>query len=127
MGMYGRAAISAAQMLERGVPSNPETAWNRAIARETTSSESRRKSCPRGAFLELCAAGLIPGCDAKASLVRSANGDYAVHLVKAIRGDEALLSDRARLWRVAAGRRKKENGQIDVVTALWDEGVIGPE
>lgn len=127
MGMYGRAAINAARMLADGVTSNPETAWNRAIARETKSSESRRKSCPRGAFLELCAAGLIPGCDAQASLVRSANGEYAAQLVKALRVNEDLLSDRARLWRAAAGPGKKENGQIDVIAALWKERVIGRE
>ena len=125
MGMYGRAAITAAGMLKQGSPSNPEAAWGRAIARETKSSESRRKSCPRGAFLELCAAGVIPGCEARPSLLRGSNGDYAVRMLEAIRADEQVLADRERLWRIAAGRaKKKENGQIDVVASLWREGMI---
>jgi hypothetical protein len=124
MGMYGRAAINAARMLSGGVPSDPEKAWDRAIARETKSSESRRKSCPRGAFLELCVAGVIAGCQARPSLLRSSNGEYAIEILKAIRANEELLSDRERLWRVAAGRDKRENGQVDVVVSLWENGVI---
>jgi len=125
MGIYGRAAITAARMLEQGTPSKAEVAWDRAIRRETKSSESRRESCPRGAFLGLCAAGLIPGCEARPSLFRSSNGDYAVRMVKAIRADPQVLTDRKRLWRSAVrSAKKKENGQIDVVVSLWREGII---
>ena len=123
--MYGRAATRAARMLEQGSPSNPEAAWGRAIARETKSSESRRKSCPRGAFLELCAAGVIPGCEARRSLSLGANGEYALRILKVIRADEELVSDRERLWSTAVRRAKKrENGQVDVVVSLWKEGLI---
>ena len=122
MGIYGRAAITAARMLEQGTPSNPEAAWTRAIRRET---KSWQKPCPRGAFLGLCAAGLIPGCEAQPSLFRSSNGDYAVRMVKAIRADPQVLTDRNRLWRSAVGSaEKEENGQIDVVVSLWREGII---
>ena len=125
MGMYGRAAITAARMLEQGTPSNPEAAWTRAIRRETKSYDSRRKTCPREAFLGICAAGLIPGCEARPSLFRSSNGDYAVRMLEAIRADPQVLTDRKRLWRSAVGSaKKKENGQIDVVVSLWREGII---
>jgi len=125
MGIYGRAAITAARMLEQGTPSNPEAAWTRAIRRETKNYESRRKTCPREAFLGLCAAGLILGCEARPSLFRSSNGDYAVRMVKAIRADPQVLTDRNRLWRSAVGSaEKEENGQIDVVVSLWREGII---
>ena len=125
MGNYGRAAITAARMLEQGTPSNPEVAWARALRRETKSSESWRKRCPRGAFLGLCAAGVIPGCEARPSLFRSSNGDYAVRMLEAIRADPQVLPDRKRLWRSAVGSaKKKENGQSDVVVSLWREGII---
>ena len=125
MGIYGKAAITAARMLEQDTPSKPEAAWARAIRRETKSPDSRRKRCPRGAFLGLCAAGLIPGCEARPSLFRSSNGDYAVRMVKAIRADPQVLTDRKRLWRSAVrSAKKKENGQIDVVVSLWREGII---
>jgi uncharacterized protein DUF6979 len=124
MGMYGRAAVTASRMLQDGVLSNPETAWKRAVARETTSSESRRKSCPRGAFLELCAVGVIPGCAGRSALLRSSNGEYAVQLLEALRKDEHLLTDTGKLWEVAAGKGKRENGQVDIVVALWGEGLI---
>ena len=125
MGMYGRAAIRAVHMLEQGSPSNPESAWDRAIALETTSSESRRKGCPRGAFLGLCSAGVIKSVKGHSSLNLGSNGDYARRMVKALRSNEELASDRKRLWRVGARRsKKKENGQVDVVLALWNEGLI---
>ena len=125
MGNDGRAAITAARMLEQGTPSNPEAAWARAIRRETKSSESWRKPCPQGAFLGLCKAGLIPGCEARPSLFRSSSGDYAVRMVEAIRLDPQVLTDRKRLWRSAVGSAKKEeNSQIDIVVSLWREGII---
>lgn len=125
MAMYGRAAVAAARMLEEGTLSNPESAWKRAISLETKSSESRRKSCPRGAFLELCAAGVIPGFEGRPSLLRGSNAEYAVRMLEAVRADEQVLSDPDRLWRTAVGReKKKENGQIDVVVSLWKEGLI---
>jgi hypothetical protein len=123
--MYGRAAITAAELLRQGTRSSPEAAWDRAISLETKSSESRKKSCPRGAFLELCAAGEIPGCKGQLSLLRGSNGEYAVRMLEAIRADKELLSDRERLWRAAVrGEKKRENGQIDVVISLWKEGIV---
>ena len=123
--MYGRAAVRAAEMLQEGTPSDPEAAWKRAIALETDSSESRQKPCPRGAFLGLCAAGVIPGCSTLSSFLRNTNGDYAVRVLRAIQADESLLSDRGRLWKAAIRRgSKRENGQIDVVVSLWTAGLI---
>ena len=122
--MYGRAAISAARMLGEGTTTDPARAWDRAISRETDSSESRRKSCPRGAFLELCTAGVVKGCEGKPSLLRGSNGEYAIEILNVIRTDEDLISDRQGLWRVAAGKGKKENGQVDVVVSLWKEGLV---
>jgi hypothetical protein len=125
MGMYGRAAIKAVQMIQQGSPSNPESAWDRAIALETASPDSRKKSCPRGAFLGLCSAGVINGVKGHASLELGSNGDYARRMVKALRSDEEVASDRKRLWRLGARKSKKdENGQVDVVLALWNEGLI---
>ena len=123
--MYGRAAITAAQTLEKGTSSNPESAWKRAIAQETKSSESRRKGCPRGAFLELCNAGVIRGCEGRPSILRGSNAEYAVRMLEAIRADESVLGDKEKLWRLAVGKgKKKENGQLDVVDSLWREGLI---
>ena len=79
----------------------------------------------RGAFLELCAAGVIQGCRKQSSLNRNANGEYALRVLKAIRADENLLSAPGRLWRAAVKRgSKRENGQVNVVVSLWAEGLI---
>jgi hypothetical protein len=46
-------------------------------------------------------------------------------MVKAIRADPQVLTDRNRLWRSAVGSAtKEENGQIDVVVSLWREDII---
>jgi hypothetical protein len=46
-------------------------------------------------------------------------------MLKALRKDEKLSADRERLWKIGAGRSsKRENGQIDVVLSLWEEGIL---
>ena len=125
MGQYGRAAVRAAEMLEQSKSPDPEAAWRRAIAHETTSAESRKKPCPRGAFLGLCGCGVVRGVEAQPQYVPSKNGEYALRMLEAIRTDSDITSDRKRLWRIAVGHPgKHENGQVDVVTTMWNEGRI---
>jgi len=125
MGQYGRAAVRAAAMLEKSEFPDPEAAWRKAIAHETTNDHSRNKSCPRGAFLGLCAAGVVRGVRAQPEYLPGKNGEYAIRMLKAIRTEEGVLSDRDRLWHIAVGDPSKhENGQIDVVTTMWKEGRI---
>jgi hypothetical protein len=46
-------------------------------------------------------------------------------MLKALQKDEKLSADRERLWKIGAGRSsKRENGQIDVVLSLWEEGIL---
>ncbi len=89
-----------------------------------TSSAARKKGAPRGAFLGLCEAGLVKGIPAGQYSASKINKDYAVHAAKLlVEGTPA--SSRSALWRAVAGSgEEQENGQIDVVLALWNNNLI---
>ena len=119
---YGEAALLAAKG-----PSGlqPGARWESALAKlYPTSPVARLKGSPRAAFLGLCEEGLIQGVPA---------GDYdapKVHKELAVRA-VALLKEgtqhwsRSALWQaVTDDSGKKETGQIDVVLALWKNGLI---
>jgi hypothetical protein len=53
---------------------------------------------------------------------RRGSGNY---VVRALQRSPALARERAALWAVAVGpEAKKHNGQMDVVVALWDGGLL---
>jgi hypothetical protein len=89
-----------------------------------TSSAARKKGAPRGAFLGLCEEGLVTGIPAGQYSASRINKDYAVHAAKLlIEGTQQ--SSRSALWRaVTEGGDEQENGQIDVVLALWNNHLI---
>jgi len=120
---YGEAAILAAREGASGM--NPVSRWESALKKlYPTSPVARLKSSPRGAFLGLCEEGLVKGIPA---------GDYAASkdakacAVRAV----ALLAEgtqhwsRSALWQASTlDAGKQESGQIDVVLALWNNGLI---
>jgi len=119
---YGEAALIAARQQSSG-DANPVVRWERAM--ETlypTSPTSRKKGCPRGAFLGLCEEGLVKGVPPGHY---TASKDDKAYAVKAA----TLLTKEARkwsigeLWRaVSNDPEKAHNSQMDVVMALWKNG-----
>jgi hypothetical protein len=132
MGKYGSTAVRSVARL-RGSHESADEAW-RAIAEHTFEGapESRDKACPRQAFLGLCAAGLIrgvsPGTCTETS--RSPNRSYSVTAVRLLVADPSLAQgSKIGLWRrvlrgLGADPKKKPNEQMDVVLALWEQGLI---
>ncbi len=88
-----------------------------------TSPTSRKKTCPRGAFLGLCEEGLVKGIPAGRYTASKDNKAYAVNAA-------ALLAERkqswsaSELWRAVGNAEKTHNRQMDVVLALWKNGLI---
>jgi hypothetical protein len=119
---YGEAALKAAR---DSSGTSPAKRWESAL--ETlypTSPSSRNKSCPRGAFLGLCEEGLVKGIPAGNYTASKDNKAYAVQAA-------ALLTEGSRkwsigeLWRaVSPDPEKAHNSQVDVVLALWKNGLI---
>jgi hypothetical protein len=119
---YGEAALIAA----RDSPgASPEKRWQSAVEKlYPTSVSAQKKGCPRGAFLGLCEEGLVKGIPAGNYTVSKDNKAYAVQAAN-------LLSEGSRkwsiseLWRaVSPDPEKAHNSQIDVVLALWKNGLI---
>lgn len=121
---YGLAAIRAAERLIRS-GNDPEYAWKQAV-REVfpADSASLDKGCPRGAFLGLCKRGAIDGVRGFYELKDTKNGDYACLAWQALKREPVLASNRGALWEKVHADAVNENGQLDVVLALWNAGLL---
>ena len=121
---YGEAAIIAARQ-GPSANTNPKARWESAIEKlYPTSPGARSKGSPRGAFLGLCEEGLVKGIPAGRYTASKDNKEYAVRAVAWLT-DKKMHSSRSELWQAATnGAVKKENGQMDVVLALWNNDLI---
>ena len=120
---YGEAALLAAGR-EFAASPNPKTRWDSAMERlYPTSPASRKKGCPRGAFLGLCEEGLVKGIPAGTYTTSKDNKAYAVKAVALLTEGthRATVTD---LWRAVASADKAHNSQMDVVLALWKNGLV---
>jgi hypothetical protein len=121
---YGEVAVKAAQRIIKS-GADPEYAWKQAV-REVFPAESSSldKGCPRGAFLGLCKRGAIEDVRGFYELKDTKNGDYACRAWNALKREPELAFDRAALWSEVHADATNENGQLDVVLALWDVGLL---
>jgi hypothetical protein len=131
MTKYGDVAVRAARILKTESVSALE-AWHRAAAAVFPAAPSARaKTCPREAFLGLYYAGLLrdsrPSSDP--SVETRKNRQYALVAVRMLRADPQSAASKAELWRhvmehAGADPNKRHNGQLDVVLALHDAGLM---
>jgi len=106
MGKYGNAAIKATKLMRSGRGVDPQEAWNIAVTEVfPTQMASRKKGCPRGAYLGL--------------------KGYALEALKALMENPSIVNDHRMLWKkVMKGAEKVENNQMDVVTSLFQRGYL---
>jgi hypothetical protein len=104
---------------------SPAKRWQNATEKVyPTSVSAQKKGCPRGAFLGLCEAGLVKGIPAGNYTSSKHNKGYALQAVELLNDDTQRWSV-SELWReVSADPEKAHNSQIDVVLALWKNGLI---
>ena len=129
-GKYGKAAIEATELIRCG--NHPRDAWYTACEEQFSEWQQAaiRKGCPSGAYLGLCEEGEINGVPAGNYTSSRLNKRYALEAVKLLRSSPSLASDKAELWRKVQKKTEIEktishNYQLDVVLALWFEGLIG--
>ena len=120
---YGEAALIAVRDSSAGT--SPAKRWQSAMEKVyPTSPLAREKSGSRGAFLGLCEEGLVKGIPAGNYTASKDNKGYAV------RAAELLLEGTRKwsiseLWRaVTDDPEKTHNSQMDIVVALWKNGLI---
>jgi hypothetical protein len=121
---YGEAALIAVRQGSSG-PADPAARWEKALHQlYPTSPTSRKKGGPRGAFLGLCEEGLVKGIRAGNYAASKENKAYAVHAAALLAGETQSWSTTA-LWSAVTGDpEKKHSSQMDVVLALWKNGLI---
>ncbi|WP_323898594.1 DUF6979 family protein [Aeromonas hydrophila] len=124
---YGKAAVCAA-ILCQDKRHNPMEAWELAVQEHIPTQSGRAKGCPKGAFLGLCGEGKISGISPGKYSRSVKNRDYALTAVKILQKqiDSSELSA-GELWdKVMAWHNKSivPNSQMEVVLALWKEGLI---
>lgn len=123
---YGEVAVGATELARRTGAQPPE-AWEEASRTVFSHSVSLQdKGCPRSAYLGLCEEGLVLGIPAGSYTRSRDNKAYALRAVELL-ASEPVLADSGpmELWeRVMGGQPKAYNSQMDVVLALWRQGLI---
>ena len=129
-GNYGKVAIGATRHIQQ-VGGEPEDIWYK-IAKEIFKEKtaSIEKDCPRNAYLGLCEDGLVAGVS-KDIYVSNGNLEklYAIKAVRILQKDQTLENNPKELWKTVMidterSPNKTHNSQMNVVLALWHEGMI---
>tara|TARA_R110001592_G_scaffold25816_10_gene97628 strand:- start:155 stop:553 length:399 start_codon:yes stop_codon:yes gene_type:complete len=120
---YGFAAKEAAL-----ISGNPVESWKIAV-KDFDSESSKTKGCPKNAFLGLCEAGFVKGIKSGSyfkSKKPNLNKKYAIKAVELLISNSNLSEKE--LWELVREELnlgvKKHNSQMDVVIALWENGLI---
>ena len=120
---YGEAALLAVRMELYGKALTPLERWQDAVGKVYPTPAGQKKSAPRMAFVGLCEAGLVKGIAAGNYAAGNRNKDYAVQAVALLKaGTHKTVSQ---LWTaVTDGDGTEHASQMDVVLALWKNGLI---
>ncbi len=126
MRKYGDVAIMAARLLQQQNGMHPEKAWSQAALEVFPDSESsRKKGCPRNAFLGLCEEGVVKNIQSGNYTQSAKNKKYALAALSLLKNDPALANNKAALWyKVQNGSKKQHNAQMDVVVSLWEDSLL---
>lgn len=98
--------------------------WSNSAKEIFDTKSSQEKSCPKGTFLGLCEAGLIKGIP-KGNYTKSIkNKEYALKAVSILKANLKKIYTPKELWEKLELGDKRSNSQMDVVLALWENGLI---
>ena len=126
MNLYGKTAVKAVELF--AYTHDIKKAWTEAGQEFTNSHSARVKECPKNTFFGLCYAGQIKGISIQPPQgKKSKNAEYAILAIHLLKKDMSWANKKAELWaemQKIIGEEKKHNSQLDVVIALWNEGLI---
>lgn len=120
---FGEAALIAAR-LEVATEVTPAQRWETAVRQLYPDKPyMQKKSAPKAAFLGLCEAGLVVAVEAGETGSANRNKSYAVKAVELLRA--GTYKTVPALWTaVVEGDEAPHAAQLDVVMALWKNGLI---
>jgi hypothetical protein len=123
MNKYGLTALKSVQDYKDSY--SIVEIWSRS-AKEVfpLSKSSQEKSCPKGTFLGLCEEGLVKGIP-KGNYTKSVkNKEYALKAIEILKQNSQTTFLPKELWGKLELGGKRSNSQMDVVLALWENGLI---
>ena len=125
MGKYGKAAIYATKVIrDSGI--DPCEAWEESCRRLGGDPQK----CTRSVYLGLCEEGMIKNVPPGNYTDSTCNKRYAVEAVRVLRSCPSVVTQSRRdLWEKVPensceGKRIGQDGQLDVVLALWNKEFI---
>jgi hypothetical protein len=125
---YGKTAVKAVILYANGKASSIVDAWEIAARENFSTPSSQTKACPRTTFLGVCESGLVVGVPAgEYNSKLSENKKYGIKAIGLLRHNPELVGDHALLWKKIGNEALKYNSQMDVVSALWKNGLIKPK
>lgn len=123
MAKYNEIALDAVRHIKAGA--DPRDAWAQSAADVYPNLPSARdKGCPRSTFLGLIDAGVLVGIPAAPEPSKSINARYGLEAIVALQIEPGLAKHPSQLWERTSGAPKQQNGQLEVVLALWNARLI---
>ena len=126
MARCGEVAVSATHMIQEKIVDSPRDAWTKVVTDIFSNSESsQKKGCPKDTYLSLCADGRVVKVPSGSYTRSVKNRQYALEAINLLYKEPSLANDEKLLWHKAVhGEDKVPNHQMEVVLALWNNGLI---
>ena len=124
---YGAVAVRAVELVRSSRVKNPKYAWDQAASEIIKAKSSKEKGCPKAAFLGLCEEGCVKHVASGKYSNSEENRRYALKAVQILKNNPELSFQKQKLWDEVMkleGKNIQHNGQMDVVVALWNKGLI---
>jgi hypothetical protein len=122
MNKYGLTALKSVQNYKDSYAI--DEIWLRSAKEIFETKSSQEKGCPKGTFLGLCEEGLIKGIPRGKYTRSEKNKNYALKAVSILKNNPNKVYSPKELWDKLELGNKRSNSQMDVVLALWENGLI---
>lgn len=123
MSRYGFVALEAVEIAQKHV--DADIAWTAAEHQFREKTSLIKKGCPKGAFLGLAEDGHIKGIPSGHYTSSTKNKAYGLAALQQLKMSPELAKNKKELWlRSCNDQPKVQNGQMDVVIALWENNLF---
>ena len=125
-GQYGNIAIKIVENIlsEGWKGQNLKELWDNEAKEDIDNNTSRKKSCPKNAFLGLCETGSVLGIPPGYYTDSRDNKNYAVMGLLTLREKNNSIHSPNDLWKEVMqkiGKNIEHNQQMNVVLSLWNK------
>ena len=128
MGKWGEVILRTLKIIKVKKDIPIIEAWKKsALEIFGQASKSRKRGCPRAAFLGLCEEGLIKGFPPGNYTNAIKNKEYALKAVELLKKEHHGINSAETLSIVLKDHlnlKKRLNAQMDVIYTLWENGYL---